>query len=247
MKRLMVSIVVLAPFVMVTGSLPAQTSVDVGFKGGVSFARYRVDSLSGDVINHDSDFKTGIVAGAFFTFHVSDYFAIQPEILFSQKGNKGSMSAIEITYGPSRYMEWRWEDKLNYLELPALLKVRLPGRGEVHPDLFVGPFLACKLSAKQEWESTLRDSAGVLLRHDSGEGDVGGFFKDVNFGLTFGGDLVINTKLATIVFDIRYELGLTDIEEPMDELLSKVGTTRQGEIKNESVFFMVGVSFPLRS
>ena len=219
----------------------AQTKVEVGLKGGASFARFQ-----GEDISYDVDTKNGFTVGGFFTVNVNNYLAIQPEILFVQKGTNGSVSAFEFSWwhGVS-YHEGYWEDRLSYLETPVLVKLKIPTGTRIEPDLYVGPSLAIKLMAEEKWESTFSDSNGVLLGDSSGVEDIDNRIKDIDFGVVFGGDLKINVKFAKIVVDARYTLSLTHIDAGVMIPCSKIGTYGFRNMKNRTIAVTAGFIFPL--
>ncbi len=98
------------------GSIFAQKSsadfrekLSFGVKAGVNLSN--VYDSQGEQFNADS--KLGLAAGVFVALPLGKYFGIQPEILFSQKGYKGSGSLLGSDYSFS-YTS-------NYIDVPLLL------------------------------------------------------------------------------------------------------------------------------
>lgn len=98
------------------GSIFAQKSsadfrekLSFGVKAGVNLSN--VYDSQGEQFNADS--KLGLAAGVFVALPLGKYFGIQPEILFSQKGYKGSGSILGSDYSFS-YTS-------NYIDVPLLL------------------------------------------------------------------------------------------------------------------------------
>lgn len=98
------------------GSMFAQKSsadfrekLSFGVKAGVNLSN--VYDSQGEQFNADS--KLGLAAGVFVALPLGKYFGIQPEILFSQKGYKGSGSILGSDYSFS-YTS-------NYIDVPLLL------------------------------------------------------------------------------------------------------------------------------
>jgi hypothetical protein len=98
------------------GSIFAQKSsadfrekLSFGVKAGVNLSN--VYDSQGEQFNADS--KLGLAAGIFVALPLGKYFGIQPEILFSQKGYKGSGSILGSDYSFS-YTS-------NYIDVPLLL------------------------------------------------------------------------------------------------------------------------------
>lgn len=98
------------------GSIFAQKSsadfrekLTFGVKAGANLSN--VYDSQGEQFNADS--KLGLAAGVFVALPLGKYFGIQPEILFSQKGYKGSGSILGSDYSFS-YTS-------NYIDVPLLL------------------------------------------------------------------------------------------------------------------------------
>jgi hypothetical protein len=230
----------LALICVLSVSSAAQTNVDVGFKGGMSLARFQ-----GQHISYDVDTKNGFTVGGLLTVDVNDYLAIQPEVLFVQKGTKGSGSGIDVGFQGVRYYERYWEDRLSYLEVPVLVKLTIPLDTKIEPGLFVGPSLAIKLKAEEKWESTFSDSNGVFLGHSSGVENISYRINDVDLGVAVGGDLKINARIAKVFVDIRYTLSLTRIDKAIVVPDSKIGTFGFYDMRNKVVAVTAGIVFPL--
>ncbi len=177
---------------LVTISTTYAQGITGGLKAGMNIANVHGDDVEG--IGYES--KMGFCAGGFITFKVANIVAIQPEVLYTQKGTK--------------WEEWymgTWSLNLNYLEIPVLFKVIMPVQGMIKPHLFVGPYFAYNLTAK--WKPEYNgQSDGVNLD---------AVVKDTDFGAVFGGGIDFSLPAGKIVFDARYSLGLTTTyEEGLD-------------------------------
>jgi hypothetical protein len=184
---------------------------EVGLKGGIIIANVNATgeisgSLSWKSVN-------GLIIGGFASIRVNDYFFLQPEIYYSQKGTKFEELILGVKY--------RDELKLDYVEIPVLAKFRLITKGNVFPSLFAGPYAAFKLSAKEEQEI-----AGVKETDDA-EG-----VKSSDFGLVFGGSIDIKVGKMALILDVRYDLGLAKILDEEGE-----------SMKNNAFIAMVGIGF----
>ena len=109
--------------------------------------------------------------------------------------------------------------KLDYLEIPVLVKYMIPTEGKISPCFFAGP------------------AVGMLMSAKYGDEDVKDFTKSIDFGVAFGAgvDVAMGEK-GKLTFDARYTLGLANIvdEEGVDD-----------KVKNANISFMVGYSFPI--
>lgn len=86
MKKIILSLVAIAAF----GVANAQEDMKFGAKAGINMSNYTGDA--------DSDSKIGFQVGAFAEFKVSEKFAVQPEILFSNLGAKDSDESLNANY-----------------------------------------------------------------------------------------------------------------------------------------------------
>jgi len=109
-------ILVFAFATFIFGSIFAQKSsadfrekLTFGVKAGANLSN--VYDSQGEQFNADP--KLGLAAGVFVALPLGKYFGIQPEILFSQKGYKGSGSILGSDYSFS-YTS-------NYIDVPLLL------------------------------------------------------------------------------------------------------------------------------
>lgn len=197
---------------LVTISTAYAQGITGGLKAGMNIANLHGDDVEG--LGFES--KMGFCAGGFITFKVANIVAIQPEVLYTQKGNKWEEEFNGET--------WKVTFNLNYLEIPVLLKVIMPIQGMIKPHLFAGPYFAYNLTAKVKEE----------YNGQSDEEDIDEYFKDTDFGTVFGGGIDFGLPVGKIVFDARYSLGLTSIDEPDD------GTA---DVKNDAFSFMLGYAF----
>jgi hypothetical protein len=107
--------IIVASTLLVTTSYAQNTNFDsrdklsIGLKIGANLSN--VYDSEGDQFNADS--KLGLAAGAFVSIPIVKYLGIQPEILFSQKGFKGSGSILGSDYSFTR--------TTNYIDVPLLV------------------------------------------------------------------------------------------------------------------------------
>jgi hypothetical protein len=172
--------------------MPASAgTLQAGVKGGVNLANTRVEDTSSEM----SDSRLGMALGGFVAIPVSPLFSIQPEALFSMKGDQASNGDATATL------------QLDYIEVPVLAKLTLAPEAAAHPSVFLGPSLGINIGAKAKLE-------GDPLIPDS-ETDVKDATKSTDFGLVMGGGVEMPVGAAgtqSIGLDVRYNLGLTSID-----------------------------------
>ena len=162
-------------------------------------------NMYGDDVE-DNKMYTRFAFGGFLTYSLNDKMAIQPEIYYSMKGYKIESSGYGVTV--------TIEVTLDYLEIPVLFKYNFPGE-TIKPNLYVGPALGILLGAKVEEEDIKDDT------------------KSTDFGLVIGGGITYPIGNGAITGDIRYNLGLTSVDD----------TGADEDIKNNVIQILVGYSF----
>lgn len=182
-------------------ALPVGPSAGVGVKGGLNLSKFSdIGAITQGEIGNDV--KTGFIGGAYGKFALGPLNA-QIEGLYSMRGAKGSLPA-----GLGDY-----EAKLNYFEIPLLLKFELP-LPALAPYLYAGPTYSYLLKAEVDGEDVKDD------------------MKSSEWSLAIGGGV----QMLKFNVEIRYMMGLT-------ELLDQDTTGDQGYLndsKNRTVTFLVG-------
>lgn len=209
MKKLLITLGLVSLMMLGTTAFAGN---EFGFKGGLNMANF-----SGDV--EGTDTRTGFGGGLFFKINMPNgNFAFQPEVLYVMKGAKGTED-MEGTVVDVEY-------KMNYIEVPVLVKYNFPTQGKIKPNLFLGPFIGFLMTSKVE-----ATAEGI-----SAEVDMKDITKSVEFGSTFGGgvDIMVGPK-GKLSFDARYSLGLSNIVDDGSE----------DDVKNNVFSFYLGYSMGL--
>ena len=185
-------------------SLPAfgQLSIKMGITGGQNHATFRGDLLPANIglnsINLKS--KSGIMAGGFMKVTVLGTFALQPELLYSQKG-----VAFDGRLGSgteARDVEGRL--KVSYLEIPILGRFEMSLLPMVSLNFYGGPAFSFKISEGSEFEE-----AGQVI--DTGLAETN-FFQDRDSGIVLGAGLSLSpASLGLLFIDARYTIGTDPI------------------------------------
>jgi len=163
-------------------------NIILGAKLGANYSNV-YDSEGQDFV---ADAKLGIVAGGFVTIPLSKLFAIQPEVLYSQKGFKGSGTLLGSSYSYTRTTD--------YLDIPLFAVIR-PSE---YFSILAGPQLSYLLSEKNDFSGAINQSQEQAFNNDNIRKNtlclIGGV--DVNFdklvlGLRAGWDLKTNNGDGT--------------------------------------------------
>src|SRR4249919_730293 len=100
-------------------STESDMSTKFGIKGGLNLTNLHSNNFA------DNNLKAGFNAGIFSKIPITPGFSIQPELLYSVKGNKSDYSNFVQGSGQYRF-------NLGYVELPLLAVVNLAKNFSIH-------------------------------------------------------------------------------------------------------------------
>jgi hypothetical protein len=156
-------------------------------------------SEKGDLL--DNDHITGSYAASLFCdLSLSKSFVLQPEINYLRKGRNNETFELNTTI-PTDYM-------VNYLQVPVLLQFRDARSMEKSGSYFfvnAGPYAAFALNNKTRTDNGLPISDA----------------NDTDWGATFGVGYQTPIFKQNIRFDLRYDMGLSQISNQPSDYRSK--------------------------
>lgn len=153
-----------------------------GIKGGANFSNLYTEDVD------DNNVLTSFNAGIFTTFPLTNSIAFQPELLYSIKGS-------ELEYN-NAFASGTAKFKLNYIELPLLLKLNLVKNFNIH----AGPYFAYLVDAQITNES---DSGSFDFENNYDNDD----FNKFDTGLAAG----VGIDLDKVGIGLRYNYGLSTV------------------------------------
>jgi hypothetical protein len=150
----------------------AAAGVKFGLKGGANVA-----NVNGNFGTALEDWKStvGFCAGIFLELNLGRILTIQPEVLYTVKGADTGTGKL----------------KFDYLEIPILLKIRIP-TGSIHPFVFAGPAFGFSLKAVVD---------GIEIQD----------MPTADTSAVLGGGLQLG---RSIHIDVRYTMGLQKLAIP---------------------------------
>ncbi len=155
-------------------ALPQTSAAGIkfGLKGGANIA-----NVNGNWDEALGDWKStvGFCGGIFLELNFGKVLTIQPEVLYTMKGADTGDGKL----------------KFDYLEIPVLLKVRIP-TGSIHPFIFAGP------------------AFGFALKAAIDEYQLDGM-PTSDYSAVLGGGLQLGRSIHV---DVRYTMGLQKLEIP---------------------------------
>ncbi|MCG9790964.1 porin family protein [Flavobacterium algicola] len=174
-----------------------------GVKGGVNFSNMYTEDVD------DNNVLTSFNAGVYALLPITDFAAIQAEVLYSRKGS-------ELVYD-NAFASGTAKFKLNYIEVPILVKGNITKNLSVH----AGPYVAYLIDAEVSGEGTFDGSQS----YDNDD------FKKFDAGLSAG----IGLDFDRVGFGARYNYGLTTVGKERS-IAGVEYTVPDGKNSNVSVY-----------
>src|SRR5690606_5086501 len=163
----------------------------IGIKAGLNLSQLYVDQPNAE----DENMKLGLKVGVFGKIPISNFLAVQPEVLYSNVGSK-------ITYGGSNLEnalgiepgEVRFN--LNYIQVPVALAANV---GPLN--LHAGPYLSYLLSANVKDLKSANLNPTDVVDLDTED------FNRLDYGVLFG----VGFDVQGVTIGARYNYGLREI------------------------------------
>jgi hypothetical protein len=165
--------------------------LDLGLKGGLAFPFY-LGADYGDELDakgFNTQAMVTFTGGAFLTWEIIDFLALQPEVLFTVAGSS-------IGTGETREVL-----KSYYIEIPVLLKgvFNFGDMGGI--SVYTGPDLLIKVTDIERFNEN----------GDSIETFDQDIFNPLVFNMVFGIDYNVVLGPGRVFLDLRYNLGITPV------------------------------------
>lgn len=169
------------------GMLHAQdnnVNTEFGVKGGFNMSNlYQNDA-------NDDNVLYGFNAGVYATLPISDFIAIQPEILFTTKG-------AELDYN-NVFASGNAKFRLNYIEVPLLVRVNITKNFNVHAGGYASYLVSSKVTGDGDVAFDQRIDTDDLNKFDAGlAAGVGVDFNPISIGLRYNHGLTTVGKEKT--------------------------------------------------
>jgi hypothetical protein len=177
-----------------SSSIFAQKTARAGVKAGMNVSNLYVDNV------HDENARIGFNGGFYGQILSSEFFAIQPELLYSTKGTTADYTGYVI--------DQTVHFNLNYIDVPVLAVFKLGRSAEIH----AGAYASYLLNANIDYDGNLASGFDELDRDH---------FKSYDYGLTGGFGLNFNA----VQIGARYNYGLVAIADS-DAARSHIGNSK---------------------
>lgn len=191
-----------------TGVVPPRR---VGITAGVNWSTFSSEG------SDDLSRRTGFVGGVTMVIPTSPTLSIQPELLYTMKGAK--MSALGVTQTA----------KLDYLEIPVLLRYDVPAVTRARP--FVNGGLATAFKISCTFDATGGGLSGSADCDDPAiQGDE---LETFDFSVVLGGGIAFDVGGRVASIGVRYTRGLMSIGD-------------DGSVRNRVLSVLASFEFPWR-
>lgn len=206
-----------------------------GAEFGVRFGTQRLDSGS-------QAFRPKV--GLFYAFPLNSggKFHVQIEAYYSSFRFEYAGTSSEGSSQSNK--QTRYYDNLHYIEIPLLLKYRLPMMGDLQPVVLVGGYAAFRLSEREPQYDYLDANPDFWSEYSN---PIVRDYASIESGLVVGIGVEHVGSKTRLSFDLRFNIGLTDMAKvtSYSEIVNEIGTVVAGDYqqRNRSLAFMVGISF----
>ncbi|PHK29511.1 hypothetical protein VF13_40140 [Nostoc linckia z16] len=198
--------------------------VKFGVKAGYNLSSFTGDGADG--IENLSGCSAGLVAEV----KISDRFSVQPELLYSMQGAKGSFTGF---VDPTIFAQADLTTRVNYIAIPVMAKVYAAKGFSIE----AGPQVSFLVAAKNKVEGTFTDMTSGFSQNVNSTQDAKKMYKGTDFGVNVGAGYQFDNG---IFLQARYNVGLTEIGEEYSE----DGTSYEAaKVKNSVFAFSLGYSF----
>jgi len=193
--------IMLAIAVLTLVSTSASAQINFGLRSGIAASTF---SDKGNLYQ-DNKVTFSYTGGAFATIPVFKSFAIQPELNYVRKGRSNETTELNTTI--------ETDFMIHYLQVPVLFQYRNDQMLNKSGSVFyinAGPYAAFPLNTQTRVSDS--DEGTLVQVSDS---------KNTDWGATMGIGFQTPIFKKDICFDLRYDMGLSEIEQQPTEYRTK--------------------------
>jgi len=206
MKKLIIALMVMLGAAMFA---PQNLDAGVGLKAGYSSSQFALSS--GGEIPFDWGPLSSFTGGIYFSLGLG-FISVQPEILYTRMGGRFAVDADSLEF------------RLDYVQVPVLLKLNIIPAGPIRPFIYGGAYGGYLVKA-----------TGVMVVDGVTDSeDIKDSFQEFDYGVLGGVGLTFKLVGIALTIEGRYNYGLQNLYiEPAE-----------GEfMRNTSMVGLVGIHF----
>lgn len=202
----------------------ATTQAQVAIKAGVNFANMNFDEEDPDIEGLVRDGSVGFTGGLVFLLPIGSVLAVQPELLFAQKGAESSYTVLGQTFSSKL--------TYNYIDIPLLLRLSLGDTYGEGLGLYVngGGYVGYALNGKNKFSNPISSGETKLTFDDV----------DDQRRLDYGAALGAGVTLGNLFLDFRYTHGLNNL---LDDDASNSNDNGIKKLQHRGLALTAGIAF----
>lgn len=174
-----------------------------GVKGGMN-----VSSTSKDASLSDQKSKIGFNAGVFANVPISSQFSIQPELLYTQYGNKSTSTTSAVIGANTISTKSTGSVNLDYIALPVMFQYNATPQFYLEAGPEFGLMVSGKSKGENETSSTPNGGGATTTTSNSSTVDIKDNLNTFNVGIGIGAGYYFTPQIGLTA---RYVAGVTDI------------------------------------
>jgi len=205
------------------GDAAVAGEISFGFKAGMIMSNITETPREWD---DAKSYKAGFTGGVFLNYAFDEHFSIEPELLYTMKGFKGSLYDGFVSVDLTACFD--------YFEMPVLATYSFMAHDRFRPRVFAGPMFAYNFG------SELEVSVGPL----GASVDLSSLTHVTDFGIVAGAGFDYSIGQGMLTFDVRYQRAFTNVIMSGDfEINGSTQTISEDDFKNYGFAVMVGYGF----
>jgi hypothetical protein len=152
-------------------------------------------TFGGNDVHRDQSARTHLTIGLHAEYRIIPALSVETGLSWVPKGARGILQGFEEPITT--------DVRLDYLQVPALVRLTVPSGTFVRPSVIAGPALSVEARCEERLE------IGAIANHIDCD-DTGRVRTD--WGILLGGGLAAGTGRMEVALEGRYELGLRDLD-----------------------------------
>jgi len=184
-------------------AIPARGEIRYGLRLGWTSGQLRAVQDEGG-FTVDKFAEGGVALGLTANLRLTPFLALQPEILYFQKGG-GYNVGVPVDV-PGVTVGVKDVRNLNYLEIPLLLKLSIPLRGIFRPTFLIGPSVGWNLSGNLDSRIAVNVPGYEFIFWESR--NMKSELNDFELSAVIGGGFDLDLRRGTLSVDSRFYFGL---------------------------------------
>jgi hypothetical protein len=200
-------LIVTALLMIMLFTVPATAQISVGTRQGITLSTL---SKIGDIYDNDQ-ITTSYTGGVFMTVPVKGAFNFAPEVNFIRKGRSDETQDGSVVSSSNHY---------DYIQVPVMARYNSTlSNSDKCPIFFnAGPYAAFLLKSQ-----TKQTGSNDWVDESYNSGD-----KKPDFGIIFGGGVSVPFHKFKLQLDLRYDMGLTELNNQPEDYRTKAVSLAAG-------------------